>query len=210
MLADETHAFLVKRLKLNGAPKIRVDKFTREDFADLLGELKFNVGAEIGVDTGRYSMVLCQRNPSLKLYCIDPWAVFESYHQTQEPYDLLYAETCERLKPYSCTIIRETSMSAVKHFADRSLQFVYIDGNHHYSYVYEDLQEWSKKVMVGGIISGHDYRHYNGETSKNWNIVGAVNNFVRENNISQLIIFGRNTELWGYRSCPQSFMWVNR
>ena len=48
-------------------------------------------------------------------------------------------------------------MDAVKDFADRSLDFVYIDANHEPQFVEEDIREWSKKVKVGGIVSGHDY-----------------------------------------------------
>ena len=48
-------------------------------------------------------------------------------------------------------------MDAVKTFEDGSLDFVFIDGNHAFEYVTEDIAEWSKKVRKGGIISGHDY-----------------------------------------------------
>ena len=48
-------------------------------------------------------------------------------------------------------------MEAVKQFKDGSLDFVYIDGNHTFEYVINDIAEWSKKVRKGGIISGHDY-----------------------------------------------------
>ena len=48
-------------------------------------------------------------------------------------------------------------MDAVKDFPDRSLDFVYIDANHDVRHVIEDIEEWSKKIKKGGIISGHDY-----------------------------------------------------
>jgi hypothetical protein len=53
--------------------------------------------------------------------------------------------------------MREMSMDAVKKIKDGSLDFVYIDANHGFDYVMEDLIEWSKKVRVGGIVSGDDY-----------------------------------------------------
>ena len=37
------------------------------------------------------------------------------------------------------------------------LDFAYIDGNHHYEYVKEDIQICLKKIKNDGIISGHDY-----------------------------------------------------
>lgn len=55
-------------------------------------------------------------------------------------------------------------MDVVKQFKDESLDFVYIDGNHSFQHVVNDLCEWEKKVKVGGIVAGHDYikRIHNG------------------------------------------------
>jgi hypothetical protein len=48
-------------------------------------------------------------------------------------------------------------MQAVTKFADNSLDFVYLDGNHTYDFVKQDLNAWYNKVKVGGILAGHDY-----------------------------------------------------
>ena len=37
------------------------------------------------------------------------------------------------------------------------LDFVYIDGNHQYDYVINDIKLSLKKLKKNGIISGHDY-----------------------------------------------------
>jgi hypothetical protein len=43
-------------------------------------------------------------------------------------------------------------------FIDKeSCDFVYIDGNHSYSHVKEDLRLWFPKVKRGGVFAGHDY-----------------------------------------------------
>ena len=49
-------------------------------------------------------------------------------------------------------------MDATADFADGSLDFVYIDGAHDFKNVACDICEWSKKVRVGGIVFGHDYK----------------------------------------------------
>src|SRR4029078_12029070 len=115
-------------------------------------------GAEIGVDKGAFSQEFCEAG--LTLHAIDPWKYDDDYQdsRSQERLDFLYGHTKRILAPYpDCTIIRKTSMEAVKDFKDESLDFVYIDGNHQLRYVIEDLVEWSKKIRSGGIISGHDY-----------------------------------------------------
>lgn len=49
------------------------------------------------------------------------------------------------------------SVQAASEFADRSLSFVYIDGDHSYEGCRRDILAWAPKVMRGGVIAGHDY-----------------------------------------------------
>ena len=49
-------------------------------------------------------------------------------------------------------------MDAVQDFDDASLDFVYIDGAHDFKNVADDVSEWTKKVKIGGIVFGHDYK----------------------------------------------------
>ena len=42
-------------------------------------------------------------------------------------------------------------------FEDESLDFIYIDANHAYDFVVEDINLWFPKLKKGGIFSGHDY-----------------------------------------------------
>ena len=131
----------------------------------LFAELKFNKGVEVGVDRGLFSEILCKDNPDLHFYGIDPWAssTYEpnTYINEKQPYfDECYEEAVKRLAPYNCTIIRKTSMDAIKDFEDNSLDFVYIDANHDFLNFTMDLHYWMKKVRQGGIISGHDYAYF--------------------------------------------------
>jgi len=54
----------------------------------------------------------------------------------------------------------EYSNEAVKHYKDKSLDFVYIDASHDYESVYQDIKNWIKKVKEGGIIAGDDYNSF--------------------------------------------------
>lgn len=131
--------------------------YNRNHLAELLSELNFNVGAEVGVRRGRYSMYLCKCNPNLMLYCIDPWSPYAGRRYTAERQDGIYREAVKNLTPYNTKIIRKTSMEALKDFDDESLDFVYIDGNHEFDYICPDIIFWSKKVRRGGIVAAHDY-----------------------------------------------------
>ena len=162
-----TYEKILKKFELPDDVKspYKLKHFKRYDMAGMFKELGYKVGAEIGVYKGEYSEILCVQNPNLKLYCIDPWTVYETkenefYSQNQEALDSFYEETKQRLAPYNCEIIKKTSMEAVEDFAPNSLDFVYIDANHDFDHVTEDLREWAKIVRTDGIVSGHDYGHY--------------------------------------------------
>ena len=49
------------------------------------------------------------------------------------------------------------SIEAAKKVEDSSLDFVFIDANHHYEHVVQDMIAWYPKVRSGGLFSGHDY-----------------------------------------------------
>lgn len=69
---------------------------------------------------------------------------------------LEYQKHIEPVKQYINTIVSESN-SAVSMYPDHSLDFVFIDGNHSYKSVYEDITLWIKKIKPGGIIGGDDF-----------------------------------------------------
>lgn len=136
----------------------------RNGLAFLFKELGFKTGVEVGVQAGIYSEVLCQTIPGLKLYGVDAWTKYEGYNDTrgeQERYDAIYEQAKARLAPFDFTLLKKWSTEAAKDFADGSLDFVYLDANHDFSHVTEDINAWEKKVRLGGIIAGHDFYRSN-------------------------------------------------
>ena len=163
--------YIVKKYNLNVGSQyiVEIPNMGRDDLAKLFAELNLNKGAEIGVRRGEYSKVLCKANPNLKLYSIDSWMLsdYEPLEQItalnapQEYFEGKYQETIRMLSSYkNCTIVRKSSMDALKDFEDESLDFVYIDANHDFVNFTNDLHYWLKKVRMGGIMSGHDYAYF--------------------------------------------------
>lgn len=144
-------------------------------------------GVEVGTDHGQYAEVLCEGIPGLNITCVDPWIAYTEGEETknQTEVDAIYEEAKKRLVPYNSTIMRMTSMEAVKVIPDESLDFVFIDGNHEYSYVLEDITEWTKKVKYGGVVAGHDYTD---NAERKYGVIKAVNQYVEENHIAPLFI----------------------
>ena len=128
----------------------------------LFKELGYKVGAEIGVNKGKYSKWLCHIVRPLKLFLVDPYLSYQEYgeYSDQEGLNAIYAEAQVWLAKYNCEFVKKKSMDALADFNDNSLDFVYIDANHAFEFVVNDIAEWSKKVRPGGIISGHDYSNY--------------------------------------------------
>ena len=153
--------------------------YGRNVLAKFFNVVGFRVGVEIGTHKGRYARSICRYNKKLKLYCVDPWLAYDNMKIDQNGQESIYNIAVGNLKKYNAEIMKKTSMEALGDFNDNSLDFVYIDGNHHYEYVYEDICEWSKKVKSGGIIACHDYYviFWPGVTK-------AVEQYTSENDIS--------------------------
>ena len=126
--------------------------------ARLFAALGFRQIAEIGVLKGGFSATLWKENREATIYCVDPWEAYEGYAEpyTQQAMDEIHSIAVKRLAGMGCRIIRKTSMEALGDFEDESLDAVYIDANHRFEYVTQDIAGWSKKVRSGGIVSGHD------------------------------------------------------
>jgi hypothetical protein len=108
-------------------------------------------------------------------------------------------------------MLRKTSMEAVADIPDESLDFVYIDGLHNFKDVAHDIWEWSKKVRVGGLISGHDYAYSpkpHGDPNA-LHVKYVVDAYVRAMRISPWFILGRGESRPGEkRDRFRSWMWV--
>lgn len=151
----------------------------RQGLANLFKQLGFKKGVEVGVLDGAFSSVLLNTIPGLELIGIDPYQAYSGYrdYKKQATFDRS-RERAQQLaaKWPNFNLVIEMSMDAVKKFADESIDFVYIDGNHSYDYVRDDIREWSKKVRAGGVVSGHDYYVFK---SGAWGIIRAVDEYVK-------------------------------
>jgi len=137
----------------------RRNQHGRTILARILRDMGFREGVEVGTERGTSAMLWCETNPLLHLTCVDPYGVYRA-RQSQEKQDAVYALAQENLKPFNATILREPSLEAVTHFADGSLDFVHIDGNHEFDACMMDIIHWVPKVREGGLILIHDYCNF--------------------------------------------------
>jgi protein YibB len=94
-----------------------------------------------------------------RLYCVDPYEKYADYNDTMNtclPLDVAYHFARARMARFSNRVefIKAYSADAAEKFSDGSVDFIYIDANHAFQYVYQDLCLWHAKLKVGGLICG--------------------------------------------------------
>lgn len=194
-----TLTHITNKFKINtSSDLVEIPNTNRETLAQLFNELNFTVGAEIGVERGVYSDLLLKSNPKLFLYSIDAWVSYTGYreHLSQDQMDELMNDAENRLSVYGnrSVIVKGFSTDIVNKFEDNSLDFVYIDGNHEFTQVVNDISSWHKKVKVGGIVSGHDYI-LRRKPEYGMHVPHALHGFCNSYNIKPIFILGRKEKL---------------
>jgi hypothetical protein len=129
---------------------------------------------------------------------VDPWKRYPNWNELHEWTDEVLEEQCkhvsELFKDNTRTqILRMNSQEAAGRFADHSVDWVFIDANHDYAFVMEDMTLWYPKVKRGGLFSGHDYK-------RGYGVVDAVDDFFRGMDIK----FNTTDEEDGFKSW---FVW---
>lgn len=184
-------------------------RMSRNELPALCQMFGYFKGAEIGVWKGAFSAQFCAVNPALHMLCVDPWQSYPAWLDTKNAMPVesatrlmedAYRQAQERLKPMNATIVRKFSADAAREVPDRSLDFVYVDSNHSYESVTEDLELWAPKVRSGGWIGGHDYRHFTNKPTIH--VIEAVDAYTQAHAIDPWFV------LMGDRT--PSFLWMVR
>lgn len=118
---------------------------------------------EGGAWLGSSSSYLCDKaQDRVEVFIVDTWKgsadELRTYHKLATKTDI-YPIFLDNMGDRKFTPIRKNSTDAAKDFADNSCDVVYIDMEHSYEAVKQDLQAWYPKVKVNGYIAGHDAYH---------------------------------------------------
>jgi hypothetical protein len=141
--------------------KIKHDQ-ERSEFLSLLNKLvPGGRGVEIGVFKGQFSKEILDIWDG-KLYMVDVWRGLGEEYQDMSNHNNhseAYLNTMQSIIGLEerAIMIRSASSDCIDLFENESLDFIYIDANHAYDFVKEDIDLWFPKLKKGGIFSGHDY-----------------------------------------------------
>ncbi len=132
----------------------------------VINRFGLKVGAEIGVALAGHSNAILARTGVQRLYGIDSYRHRPGYEDImnlpQRTFDVLHNNVLQFMQPHGerFNLLRMASVEAAAYISE-PLDFVYIDAEHSYDAVKQDLETWFPKVREGGIVSGHDYNHPN-------------------------------------------------
>jgi hypothetical protein len=177
---------------------------TRAEYPNFLKQKGYKVGVEVGVQGGAHAAQILKGWDG-KLFLVDAWMQYDKDHYVDlanvpDHEQHAYYNLClENIRPFGerAVIIRKLSADAVKYFENGSLDFVYIDANHSYFYITEDLRNWYLKLRSGGMMSGHDYTQDNDDPTLGcFGVKAAVNEFVKRNQISNLFVAEEDWPNW--------------
>lgn len=130
------------------------------------------VCAEVGVWKGNFSQRILEVVQPSELHLIDPWRAFagDDYEGAryggkleggQAEMDAVHQSVLDRFaaerKAGVVHVHRLPSLEAAAVLPDDHFDFVYIDGNHQYEFVRDDLARFAPKLREGGLLAGDDY-----------------------------------------------------
>lgn len=132
---------------------------------------KTGVGAEIGCLRGEFTKYISTIYQG-RIFGIDAFV-----GEAGIPEDPLTEQKCiENFKGTKCELVKGFSVDVAKKMPNGTLDWIYIDADHSYKSVKEDLEAWYPKVRRGGIISGHDYVEYS-NGGIDFGVIQAVDEF---------------------------------
>jgi hypothetical protein len=153
-------------------------EMTRIEYMESLPE--GTIGAEIGVLEGEFSAQILA-TPVKKLYLVDPWKHYEtgyddSANVNQGGQDHRYRNVCAKFAgDPRAIILREESGSQVVMDAIQDVDWVYIDANHSYEAVWNDLTWYSEMC---DLLMLHDYCENDITRGHGWGVIRAVEDWL--------------------------------
>lgn len=138
---------------------------SRDEFVLLCNWRKLYRAVEVGVDRGGFAKQFMSHWQGHNYLGVDSYVKYPEFPWDRQC-DFLIAVKVFQESSINCKLVRDTSFDiAFKlqnysggFFADlKKVDFIYLDGDHSYEAVKDDLQVWWPLVSDIGILAGHDY-----------------------------------------------------
>ena len=143
-------------------------------YSYIVNNTEYKTCAEIGVWRGHSISFLVRnilkRTNDIKIYAVDLWDLLGT---ANTPYEIkdgpvndmednniydIYNSILEyyNIRKYIIDI-KKDSILAANNFRNNYFDFVFLDANHNYENIKQDILAWNNKIRKGGMLAGHDY-----------------------------------------------------
>lgn len=116
---------------------------------------------EVGSYAGEAALLFLQR--AKRVICVDPWESYAAARGNAKHFMCSGAEVeaafDRRTARFEDRIVKckMRSTTAALFFQERSIDVVYLDGQHDLMHLVSDIGCWERKVKLDGWLAGHDY-----------------------------------------------------
>lgn len=129
---------------------------------NLILKYELKKGCELGTHNGDLLFALLDNIPFLSMTGVDIWenqdsSVYDEYQYVD--WARMYQNVLCRAEIYGkerVQIIKGLTSDVACRIKDESFDFIFIDANHSYEAVKQDILLWTPKVTQLGLITGHD------------------------------------------------------
>lgn len=125
------------------------------------------VGSWLGRSAALMGVEIINSDKPISFVCVDPWEDggpdlkdTKYFKDLKKP---VYQTFLDNTKPVRDALGKRfdtmamPSVEAASQFADGSIDFIMLDGDHSYEAVQADIKAWLPKMKSGAIMSGDDY-----------------------------------------------------
>jgi len=132
-----------------------------QEFHRILSMLPKNpVILEIGTFKGLSAMMMSKMRPDAEIITIDSHCGIPSEPKLSTSYEAVI----EKLREHNCTNIKHIPVSSEEFVLSKTIDLLFIDGDHTFQGVSFDFHKFSHYVKKGGFIIFHDFGTHKGVT----------------------------------------------
>jgi hypothetical protein len=173
----------------------------RRDFGALANFHDVRVAVEIGVDRGNSALAFLSQWRGHTLYLVDSYRTYGGDGGKGFQWDRKtdYDIAMRRMERHLARIrfLLADSAEAVSMIRDEyKVGFIYIDGEHSYDAVKQDIATWWPRLAPGGILAGHDYHPRFG------GVIAAVDEFAAREGLPVYITHEENASWYILKPGP--------
>jgi predicted O-methyltransferase YrrM len=150
--------------------------------AKLINDYNLKYYIEVGVYKGK-TLDYLKKHTKARLVGFDPYKTYPGSEFNQKWFNELKRRVSKRHK-----ILFYDSITASKTIENNSIDIIFIDADHRYKAVYQDIKAWLPKVKKGGFLCGDDF------CNQHYGVIKAVDELLDINKIKVV-----HDNVWIYR-----------